>query len=214
MADYIRARSPEHKQERMETIMAATDNLFKTVPYHDITLSVIAKELGWSRANLYKYVSTKEEVFLSLHSAKNRAYCEDLANALDVAPMDDAEFARIWAQVTEQHADYLKYQDILIAIIETNVELDRLVAFKRAFADMVLPVHDVLSRQCGLANAQAASDLYLELIYQATGLYNHFNCAELTKRALELAGMPPVTGTFVESYARFVAMCLKDARER
>ena len=39
---------------------------FAERPYHEITLTTIADELGWSRANLYKYVCTKEEVFLLL----------------------------------------------------------------------------------------------------------------------------------------------------
>ena len=47
MADYIRARSPQRKQERMEQIMAVTDALFAELPYSDITLSLIGKELGW-----------------------------------------------------------------------------------------------------------------------------------------------------------------------
>ena len=43
MTDYIRARSPEHKQERMEAIMAAADALFATRPYHQITMGTIAE---------------------------------------------------------------------------------------------------------------------------------------------------------------------------
>ena len=49
MADYIRARSPEHKQERMDAIMAAADELFADRPYHQITMGTIAEKLGWSR---------------------------------------------------------------------------------------------------------------------------------------------------------------------
>ena len=58
MVDYIRARSPEHKQERMGAIMAAADELFAERPYHQITMGTIAEHLGWSRSNLYKYAAT------------------------------------------------------------------------------------------------------------------------------------------------------------
>ena len=68
MSDYIRARSPEQKQERMEAIMAAADALFQEHPYHQITMGTIAEKLGWSRSNLYKYAATQEEIFLELHS--------------------------------------------------------------------------------------------------------------------------------------------------
>ena len=68
MADYQRARSPQQKAERMSAIMDATETLFAQLPYHEISMGLIAKELGWSRSNLYKYAATQEEIFLALLS--------------------------------------------------------------------------------------------------------------------------------------------------
>ena len=211
MSDYIRARSPEQKQERMEAIMAAADKLFQKQPYHQITMGTIAEELGWSRSNLYKYAATQEEIFLALHSAKNRAWFEDLAQSLDGAPLPTAEFARLWAEATERHADFLRYQEIVISIIESNVTLERLTQFKRDFAEMLAPIIELLARQCN-TDETAAADLFLSLLYQAPGLYNHFHCADLTREAMKAAGMPPVEGTFVESYAQFVEMCVENVK--
>ena len=210
--DYIRARSPEHKQERMAAIMEAADALFAVRPYHQITMGTIAEKLGWSRSNLYKYAATREEIFLSLHSAKNRAWIDDLANALADAPMPPEQFARTWAQVTERHADFLRYQEILISIIESNVTFDRLVEFKRAFVEMLPPVVETLCRQCDI-DEDAATDLYLRLLYQAPALRNHFHCAEITREAMESAGMPPVACSFVDAYVDFVLMCVEKAGE-
>ena len=206
----MRARSPEHKQERMNAIMAAADALFAERPYHKITMGTIAERLGWSRSNLYKYAATQEEVFLALHSAKNRAWVDELATELAGAPMPATEFARTWAEVTERHSGFLRYQEIIIAIIESNVTLERLTAFKRDFAEMLPPVTDVLARQCGIGE-EAATDLYLRLLYQAPGLWNHFHAAELTREAIRAAGLPETTGSFVEAYADFVRMCVEDA---
>jgi AcrR family transcriptional regulator len=211
MADYIRARSPEHKQERMDAIMAAADELFAERPYHQITMGAIAEQLGWSRSNLYKYAATQEEVFLALHSAKNRAWIEALAAELAGAPMPAPAFARTWAEVTERHAGFLRYQEIIIAIIESNVTLERLTAFKRDFAEILPPITDVLARQCGI-DERAAIDLYLRLLFQAPGLWNHYHCAELAREAMRDAGMAEVTGGFVEAYADFVEMCVEHAR--
>lgn len=212
MSEYLRARSPEQKAERMDAIMDATEALFRDLPYHEINMGLIAKELGWSRSNLYKYAATREEIFLELHSRANRALVNDLVQSLEGAPMDDAEFARLWAAATDRHSEYLNYQDILISIIESNASLDRLVAFKRAFAEMSAPLMDILQRQAG-ASATVALDLYLRLIYQAPGLYHHFHCAERTQEAMRLAGMPSITGNFEDAYADFVEMCLKAARQ-
>ena len=212
MAEFIRARSPEHKQERMDAIMAAADELFRDMPYHGITMGLIAERLGWSRAGLYKYAATQEEIFLALHARENRAWLEDLTTALASAPMDDAEFARIWARVTNEHATFLRYQDILFEVIESNVTLERLTEFKRDFAGMVGPIRELLARQCAIGE-DAASDLYLRLLFQAPKLWAHYNCPELTREAMLRAGLPPVTGTFEDAYADFVGMCLAYARK-
>ena len=208
MADYIRARTPEHKQERMNAIMEAADALFQKQPYHRITMGAIAEELGWSRSNLYKYAATQEEIFLALHSAKNRSWIEELAVKLANAPMPASEFARMWAEVTERHASFLRYQEIIIAIIESNVTLERLTAFKRDFAEMLPPVTDVLARQCGIDD-EAAVDLYLRLLYQAPGLWNHFHAVELTREAMRAASLPETRGSFVDAYADFIELCIE-----
>ena len=211
MSDYIRARSPEQKQERMAAIMEAADELFREQPYHQINMGTIANRLGWSRSNLYKYAATQEEIFLALHSEKNRAWFADLASALAGAPIPTEEFARIWAETTEKHAGFLRYQEMLISVIESNVTLERLTQFKRDFKEMLDPIVDILARQC-TCDRPVATNLYLTLLFQAPGLYNHFHCAELSREAMRSAGFPPVEGSFEEEYARFVATCIEASK--
>lgn len=210
MSNYQRARSPEQKAERMEAILDATEALFAELSYHEINMGLIAKELGWARSNLYKYAATQEEVFLALHSRANRAYIDDLVNTLSSQELSNAQFAQAWAEATARHPEFLRYQDILIAIIESNTSFERLVEFKQAFVDMTAPVLRVLQDQVG-GDEVAARDLYLCLIHQAPGLYSHFHCAERTAEAMKLAGMAPFAGTFEEAYTDFVLMSLDHA---
>ena len=207
MADYLRARTPERKQERMKAIMAAADGLFAEHPYHQITMGTIAEALGWSRSNLYKYAATQEEIFLALHSEKNRAWLDELASGLEGAPLPPDEFARIWAEATARHSSFLRYQEILVSIIESNVTHVKLVEFKRDFAEMVQPVANVLARQCGIGEA-AALDLYLRLLYQAPPLWDHYHFSEATLAAMREAGMADTPGSFEEAYAEFVELCI------
>lgn len=160
-----------------------------------------------ARSNLYKYAATQEEIFLALHSAKNRAWIEALAGELAGAPLPAKEFARTWAEVTERHASFLRYQEIIIAIIESNVTLERLTAFKRDFSEMLPPILDILARQCGIGE-EAALDLYLRLLYQAPGLWNHSHAAELTSEVMRAAGLPETEDSFADAYADFVELCI------
>ena len=210
MPDYQRARSPEQKAERMTAIMDAAEQLFRELPYHEINMGLIAKELGWSRSNLYKYAATREEVFLALHNRANKAFIDDLLATLDTDTHNNEMFAQKWAMVAGSHPEFLRYQDILISIIESNASLERLIEFKRSFAQMSAPVKELLQQQVG-CDETAASELYLQLIYQAPGLYNHFHCAERAAEAMRQAGIPRPQGTFERSYAAFVQMCLDHA---
>lgn len=230
MSDYLRARSPEQKAERMNAIMNAAENLFRDLPYHEINMGLIAKELGWSRSNLYKYAATQEEVFLALHTRANKAFIDDVLTSLEAQVTKEAQatqetqvaqkggdghltnekFARVWADAAGKHPEFLRYQDILIAIIESNASVERLVEFKRSYVAMATPVQKWIERQVG-CDAEAAHNLYLQLLYQAPGLYNHFHCAEKTAEAMRRAGIPLAKGTFEEAYASFVTMCLDHA---
>lgn len=223
MSDYQRARSPEQKAERMNAIMDAAEALFRELPYHEINMGLIAKELGWSRSNLYKYAATQEEVFLALHTRANQAFLDDLVVSLDALSLQkggdgvatsnltNEEFAQVWADAAGRHPEFLRYQDILIAIIESNASVEKLVEFKLAYVAMATPTKEWLMRQVG-CDEEAAHHLYLRLIYQAPGLYNHFHCAEKTIEAMRRAGLPLAKGTFEEAYASFVAMCLEYAQ--
>lgn len=213
VADYQRARTAEQKAERMEAIMDAAESLFRDLPYHEINMGLIAKELGWSRSNLYKYAATQEEVFLSLHERAHRSYIGELVNALDAAPADDAAFARTWAEVTARHPVFLRYQDILIAIIESNASLERLTEFKRSLLEMTGPLIEVLARQLE-ADPSQMRELYFRLLFQAPNLYSHFHPVGRSAEAMRLAGMPVAVGTFEDAFADFCAMCLTWERQR
>ena len=81
MPDFIRARSSAQKEQRMAEIKQAADELFHEKSYHEITLKGISERLGWSHAALYKYVSTKEDIFLELCADARGEYVSSLLAA-------------------------------------------------------------------------------------------------------------------------------------
>ncbi|MCR5607029.1 MAG: TetR/AcrR family transcriptional regulator [Treponema sp.] len=136
MAEYIRARTQDQKEERMNEIKKITDELFKTHPYHEITLSTIAEKLSWSRANLYKYATTKEEIFLEI-VADNM--CEYFTALIASFPENNhfcpETVAELWSAIINAHQDYFRYSAYLLTIIERNVSFERLKAFKKKYYD-------------------------------------------------------------------------------
>ena len=208
MAEFIRARSPEQKEQRLAEIKGAVRRQFATRPYHEITLTTVAEELGWSRANLYKYVTTKEEIFLLLTGDECDAYFDALLAALpgdhklDVAAVADA-----WADVAAAHQEYFRLGDLLATIVETNATVERLMDFKRGYYARVTEVRERLLRVMDIA-PERVEPLLLAVYYHATGLVSSCWSNPLIAEALKRLEIERPKTDFRAEMRDFIAMCL------
>ena len=124
--NFIRAKSQENKNIRIQQIMDTTDKLFYEKTYHEITLTMIAKEMNLARGGLYKYVTSKEEIFLMIYLQKQGIMLQDIVNNLSRDKINPDSLSKVISQTIYQHLDFIKYHQILNAIIETNVTVEKL----------------------------------------------------------------------------------------
>ena len=165
MQEYIRARSDDQKEERLNQIKDATAELFENNPYNEITLTTIAEKLGWSRANLYKYVTTKEEIILEIAKDKMTAYYSALLAAFPEENNYSSEvIAEVWAGIINAHQTYMRYVSYLNPIIETNVTVERLAVFKKQYYDLAYALCDNLTKMLNLSK-DAAYKLQLDILF-------------------------------------------------
>ena len=130
---FKRARSDENKQIRMEEIKQAAILLFDRLDYHEISLSRIGDEINFTRANLYKYVKSKEDIYLYILIDEIRLYWRDLLGRLDTdSPLDVKSLAQVWGETLEAHPRYIKLAAFLFPILERNASLKALVDFKES----------------------------------------------------------------------------------
>ena len=208
MAEFIRARSPEQKEQRLDEIKGAVRRQFAERPYHEITLTTIAEELGWSRANLYKYVTTKEEIFLLLTADECDAYFEALLAALpEGAELAPAEAADAWADVAAAHQEYFRLGDLLTTIVETNVTVERLMDFKRGYYAHVDEMRERLPKVTGIA-PERVEPLLLAIYYHATGLVSSCWSNPLIAEALRRLEIERPETDFRAEMRDFIGMCL------
>ena len=214
MAEFIRARSEEQKAQRLDEVKAVARRQFTERPYHEITLTTIADELGWSRANLYKYVSTKEEIFLSLAGDECASYFEALLAALPEGCGFSLDVvAEVWAGIANAHREYFRLGDLLATIIETNVGVERLAEFKRGYYSCV----DAMEQRLPAITGIAASDverLLLAICYHAVGLVSGCWANPLITEALEMIGRERPETDFKDEMRDFIAMCLERLARR
>ena len=211
MAEFIRARSEEQKEQRMQEIKDAVDALFKEKPYHEITLTTIAEKLDWTRVNLYKYVSTKEEIFLELSADKRDIYYDALKAAFPEGCGYSMEvFAEVWAGILNAHREHLHYCDILSTIIETNVTVDRLAAFKKRYYNRVYEIADILSAHFGFSRDESYNIL-LNVHYHSVGIDSIMRWNPLVAEALAKEHIEAPKFDFKDNMKRFILMNLKSS---
>ena len=208
MADFIRARSAEQKGQRLDEIKGAVRRQFAERPYHEITLTTIAEELGWSRANLYKYVSTKEEVFLLLTSDECDSYFEALLAALpEGCGLTPQTIAEVWAGIANAHQEYFRLGDLLSTIVETNVTLERLVDFKRGYYEHVAQMTERLPRVLDIDPGRV-EPLLMAIYYHAVGIVSGCWSNPLIAAALEELRIERPVTDFRAEMCDFIGMCL------
>ena len=208
MQEFIRARSDEQKAMRIAEIKEAARHQFATRPYHEITLTTIAEELGWSRANLYKYVTTKEEIFLLLAGDGYTTYFQALLAALpeDCGYSMDV-LAEVWAGIANAHQEYFRLGDLLSTIIETNVTVERLADFTQGYYDCVDAMTERLPRILDI-RAESVEPLLLAIYYHAVGLVSGCWRNPLVAQALESIGRERRQVDFRAEMRDFIGMCL------
>lgn len=208
MSEFIRARSEEQKTQRFREIKATAERLFAEHPYHEITLSTIAEELGWSRASLYNYAATKEEVFLSVIADKRDAYTDALLTALpEGCGFGIDTIAEVWAGIANAHRDFFRYGDMLYTVVETNVGVEKLVEFKRGYYDGVARMKAQLPSVLGIDPERI--EVFMNSVYhQGVGLCCSCMDNPLVKEAVARLGMKPYHVDFRAEMRDFVAMSL------
>lgn len=208
MESFVRARSDEQKAQRFAEIKAAAKRQFAQRPYHEITLTTIAEELDWSRANIYKYASTKEEIFLALDADECRAYFQALLAALPEGCGFGADIvAEIWAGIASAHQDYFRLGEILAGIIEINVSLERLVAFKRDYYADMNAFADRLASILELDRARLEG-LITTVYFHGVGYVSVCFRSPFMAAALAELGIERHEVDFQRTMRDFIAMCL------
>ena len=209
MPNFKRARSEEQKRERAEEIKNAVDELFREYPYHTITWTVIADKLGLTRANLYPYFQTKEEIFLELCADKREIYYNALRTAIPKESGYSKEvMAEVWANILNANTDHLHYSDILHTIIETNVSVDRLAVYKRGFYQSTYAISSWLGEQRGLSR-QDSYDMFINIHYHAVGIHGILRWNPIIAAALEKEDITPPKLDFRENLKSFILMNLE-----
>jgi AcrR family transcriptional regulator len=212
--NWKRARSEEQKEQRIAEILAATARLYKKRPFEEITFSAIAKEAKFTRSNLYKYFSSKEEIFLEFLKHDLLLWKKDLMKAFRKnKDYSVEEFAAIWVELFFKHGRMMDLFSILSTFLEKNITLDYMVAFKRTLKDEVLPVAQYICQLFPSLTLEKALSFLNILVAAANGLYQMTTLTPLQREVMEYPEFKEMRIDFRSSYQEMVEHLLRGMLE-
>jgi AcrR family transcriptional regulator len=128
-----RARTPEQKSDRRDTILATAKVLFMETGYEGFSMGVLSKRAGVAKGTLYLYFGTKEEVLLSLYSQEFQRFCHKII--IGTSPsVSDTEFVSHLYETSVSDPIFLALHARLGTVIEQNISVEALIVSKRAMA--------------------------------------------------------------------------------
>lgn len=141
-----RAVNPELKDRRRQEILAAALRLLERQPYETITMSGVASAAGVAKGTSYLYFATREALFLSLLGQHYAEWFDALDARLDGPAPDEEAWADWAARELAARPLFLRLVAVLHAVLEQNVPVPEVLAFKRQLAQRVLRSGAALER--------------------------------------------------------------------
>jgi AcrR family transcriptional regulator len=191
---FLRARRPEHKQQRREAILAAARELALTSGVRNVSLGGVAYAVGLAKSNVGRYFGTREEIYLELTAEGWQAWGSAVLERLRDASGQDG----VVDALAEPFETLPLFCDLL-SQVSTSLEHNVSVPAARAFKYLK---HEVTVDLCGpvmaahpVLNETEATELIVAATALAGLLYPIDNpsptLAELYAQEPELAAMCP-----------------------
>jgi AcrR family transcriptional regulator len=202
---FLRARRPEHKQQRHDAIRAAARELALDRGVRSVSLGDIAAAVGVQKSAILRYFATREEIYLSLGvdcwSEWSRAVRAELEGVVDGSP------ALLADVLSRTLADRPLLCDLLTQAplnLERHVSKDAVRSFKVTVLDAVEEMAELVERAVPAMGKGSGFELIGALACFAASLWQSSRPSEVLAQVYaeepELARACPV---FVPSVHRF-----------
>ena len=175
--------------KRKEEIVLACEKLYKKMSFSDITIKDIAKETTFTRASIYNYFETKEEIFLALYEKEYYIWASDLEEILmSVKKFTRASFADKIAKTLEKRIMLLKLMAMNNYDMEEHSRLECLTSFKVAYLKTIDLFSKLLSKFNPLLTKKEIDDIIYMFYPFIYALYPYSHVTKKQMMAMEKAG--------------------------
>ncbi len=211
-----RARSDEQKELRRQSLLDAARRLHARLPLAEISLNGIAREANVSKANVYRYFESREELFLHLTLDAMESWSGTVIHRFASLP-SPAPAEVIAEAVTAsllEHPDVGRLSAVLATVLERNVSTETAAAFKLDYAALLVPVLAALHRVLGADVPEAAArDVYRASAILLAGIWPMAYPAPAVAEALARPELVHLQVDFRRHFAGVLAALIRGMRE-
>ncbi|WP_375452406.1 TetR family transcriptional regulator [uncultured Devosia sp.] len=196
MSVFQRARQPEQKTVRRETLIAAATALFDEQGPAGAGLNAIAARAGFTKSNIYRYFESREEVLLALLLREQAAFVAALLERLD--GLTPGFVGAVSATISTEflaRPRYCKLLSMLSSVLEQNISEDAIALHKRAILAQFELLPPALVRALPKLSLADAQWVFHTIAIFVVGLWPAAFPSPATARVLEraeFAGTRPV----------------------
>lgn len=207
-----RARTNAQKELREKEILNAARKFLLEKSYESITLSEIASQLSFSRANIYQYFESKEEVYLSLLAEEVSIFGKTIYNQLTpIYPLNNPiqEFTTQWSTLLSKEKILLLLLSMTGTILERNSSHRILLQSKICMAEVMKnDLSPTILRFFPERDERTISKILRILIISANGLYSFCGLNNTQKEVLHSNNLEFMIYDFNRDYQELLAESL------
>ena len=175
---------------RREEIIEGCARLYETVSFKEITMKEISTAISLTRASIYNYFQTKEEIFLALLQREYERWTARLEKAReDHEKMSKDEFARELAHSLEERQQLLKLLSMNLYDLEENCRFEGLVEFKVVYGRALAEVGNCLEKFFPEMTEEEQQDFLYLFFPFLFGVYPYTVVTDKQRRAMDEAGL-------------------------
>ena len=207
--DWVRARSDEQIEQRINEIVDATARLYEENRFEDITFAMIAKEADFTRSNLYRYFQTKEDIFLELMQHDIALWRADILENFADGNRSLHEHSEFFVDLILKHKRMVKLFTILFTLLEPNSSLEALTAFKGKINEEIGMVAQFLSTILPFPSVEAAAEFLTAQSSLVIGGYPMMDLTPKQIEAMQIIGMETSPEYYRERLVRALELLLQ-----
>ncbi|MEM7600178.1 MAG: TetR family transcriptional regulator [Verrucomicrobiota bacterium] len=186
-SDWQRARSPDQIEARKRSILRSARKLLDRDGMEGTGINAIAREVGLSKPNLYRYFETREAILLEILLEEHDEWIDHfLANLKELPePATPESIADAFVSSVEERERYCILIGAVATVLEHNVSYDTVFYFKTGMASRNRRCLEAFCEAVPAIDPSEARPILTTLVMSSAGIWPHCHPAPVVREVIQ-----------------------------